>query len=262
MASYDAALTKIYEERLTSFYRKYDPSKIASVGSLLVKYKGNEEKLLRAMVSKYGPEPTPDELADDDDEDDGDDDDGDDDDDDDEPRDDGAPAARAPGLYWDDPKDYGYGLYDGTTVSSGRARIIAPRDAADRDRHEEFHQQTASSATAQTDDDAAAADGREKRRRIDEKAATPRVQADDAPPKPAGRELSREEKRRIELKVLELRDELEEDEALDEAAVDARCDALRATLTAAAEGPPPSRASGSSSEEVGIAIDFDDEDDD
>eukprot|EP00632_Arachnochrysis_sp_CCMP2950_P005876 CAMPEP_0185703810 /NCGR_PEP_ID=MMETSP1164-20130828/15479_1 /TAXON_ID=1104430 /ORGANISM="Chrysoreinhardia sp, Strain CCMP2950" /LENGTH=298 /DNA_ID=CAMNT_0028371123 /DNA_START=15 /DNA_END=911 /DNA_ORIENTATION=+ len=84
MASYDAALTKIYEERLTSFYRKYDPSKIASVGSLLVKYKGNEEKLLRAMVSKYGPEPTPDELADDDDEDDGDDDDGDDDDDDDE----------------------------------------------------------------------------------------------------------------------------------------------------------------------------------
>eukprot|EP00634_Sargassococcus_sp_CCMP2135_P003110 CAMPEP_0198644980 /NCGR_PEP_ID=MMETSP1467-20131203/969_1 /TAXON_ID=1462469 /ORGANISM="unid. sp., Strain CCMP2135" /LENGTH=277 /DNA_ID=CAMNT_0044380453 /DNA_START=6 /DNA_END=839 /DNA_ORIENTATION=+ len=69
MSSYDEAVTKIFEERLTTFYRKYDASKVGSVKSLLAKYKGNEEKLIRAMVAKYGPEPTPEELDDDDDDD-------------------------------------------------------------------------------------------------------------------------------------------------------------------------------------------------
>lgn len=62
MAAYDEALVKIYEERLRNFYTKYDPSKLESVPALLTKYKGNEEKLLRAMITKYGPEPDPEEL--------------------------------------------------------------------------------------------------------------------------------------------------------------------------------------------------------
>ncbi|KAH8057269.1 hypothetical protein JL722_6921 [Aureococcus anophagefferens] len=84
MASYDEALTKMYEERLTAFYGKYEPSKVAGVGALLAKYKGKEEQLLSAMVKKYGPEPTPEEAG------------GDDDDDDDEATDDEDPTV-APG---------------------------------------------------------------------------------------------------------------------------------------------------------------------
>ena len=42
-------------------------------------------------------------------------------------------------------------------------------------------------------------------------------------------ELSREAKREVELSIMELRDELEE-EGLDEDAIDAKCDALRAKL--------------------------------
>ena len=85
MASYDEALTKMYEERLTAFYGKYEPSKVAGVGALLAKYKGKEEQLLGAMVKKYGPEPTPEEAGGDDD-----------DDDDDEATDDEDPTV-APG---------------------------------------------------------------------------------------------------------------------------------------------------------------------
>ena len=85
MASYDEALTKMYEERLTAFYGKYEPSKVAGVGALLAKYKGKEEQLLGAMVKKYGPEPTPEEAGG-----------GDDDDDDDEATDDEDPTV-APG---------------------------------------------------------------------------------------------------------------------------------------------------------------------
>ncbi|KAH8072816.1 hypothetical protein JL721_3466 [Aureococcus anophagefferens] len=84
MASYDEALTKMYEERLTAFYGKYEPSKVAGVGALLAKYKGKEEQLLGAMVKKYGPEPTPEEAG------------GDDDDDDEEATDDEDPTV-APG---------------------------------------------------------------------------------------------------------------------------------------------------------------------
>ena len=63
MASYDEALQKMYSDRLTRFYRNYDEAKVASVPTLLQKYKGKEEQLLAAMVKKYGPEPEPDDDA-------------------------------------------------------------------------------------------------------------------------------------------------------------------------------------------------------
>ena len=75
---------------------------------------------------------------------------------------------------------------------------------------------------ATTDDDEFAIPPTEKRARVDE---------DDAPTeKPTEKvELSREAKREVELSIMELRDELEE-EGLDEDAIDAKCDALRAKL--------------------------------
>mmetsp|Transcript_23311 Transcript_23311/g.69806 ORF Transcript_23311/g.69806 Transcript_23311/m.69806 type:complete len:270 (+) Transcript_23311:159-968(+) len=59
MASYDEAMTKMYTDRLTAFYTKYDAPKVAKVPELLAKYKGKEDALLAAMVKKYGPEPEP-----------------------------------------------------------------------------------------------------------------------------------------------------------------------------------------------------------
>jgi len=67
MASYDDALAKMFEDRLTAFYKHYDEAKVASVPTLLAKYKGKEEQLLAAVVKKYGPEPEPDDDDDDDD---------------------------------------------------------------------------------------------------------------------------------------------------------------------------------------------------
>jgi density-regulated protein len=56
------------EQRLTAFYEKYVPDKVASVPSLLEKYAGKEEKLFHALVEKYGPEPDdPYDAVDDDD---------------------------------------------------------------------------------------------------------------------------------------------------------------------------------------------------
>ena len=63
MASYDEALQKMYSDRLTRFYQNYDEAKVASVPTLLQKYKGKEEQLLAAMVKKYGPEPEPEDDA-------------------------------------------------------------------------------------------------------------------------------------------------------------------------------------------------------
>ena len=58
------------------------------------------------------------------------------------------------------------------------------------------------------------------------------------PPATEKVELSREAKREVELSIMELRDELEE-EGLDEDAIDAKCDALRAKLLEeAAEATP------------------------
>ena len=65
----------MYSERLTNFYKAYEPSKVSQVDSFLDKYVGKEEALFRALVKKYGPEPEPsdggdEEEDDDDDEDD------------------------------------------------------------------------------------------------------------------------------------------------------------------------------------------------
>ncbi|ORC84127.1 uncharacterized protein TM35_000491330 [Trypanosoma theileri] len=46
-----------YKPRLTTFYEKYAPNKVAQVDAQLEKYKGQEEDLLAALVQKYGPEP-------------------------------------------------------------------------------------------------------------------------------------------------------------------------------------------------------------
>ena len=54
-------------------------------------------------------------------------------------------------------------------------------------------------------------------------------------------ELSREAKREVELSIMELRDELEE-EGLDEDAIDAKCDALRAKLLEEAAEATPAEA--------------------
>lgn len=56
-----------------------------------------------------------------------------------------------------------------------------------------------------------------------------------APEPPKAEDLSREQKREIELSVFELRDELE-DEGLDEDAIDAQCDNLREKLLEKARG--------------------------
>lgn len=45
------------EERLTAFYSKYMPEKLDGIPALLEKYEGKEEKLFKALVKKYGPEP-------------------------------------------------------------------------------------------------------------------------------------------------------------------------------------------------------------
>ena len=75
---------------------------------------------------------------------------------------------------------------------------------------------------ATTDDDEFAIPAQSKKARVDEDAAPPEKPTEKV-------ELSREAKREVELSIMELRDELEE-EGLDEDAIDARCDALRAKL--------------------------------
>lgn len=50
-----------FHSRLTAFYRQYNPSKMGSVKSMLIRYQGREEVLFSNLVSKYGPEPSVDE---------------------------------------------------------------------------------------------------------------------------------------------------------------------------------------------------------
>mmetsp|Transcript_20442 Transcript_20442/g.33867 ORF Transcript_20442/g.33867 Transcript_20442/m.33867 type:complete len:276 (-) Transcript_20442:118-945(-) len=45
------------EQRLTAFYKQYEPEKVDNVPQLLEKYEGKEEKLFTALVKKYGAEP-------------------------------------------------------------------------------------------------------------------------------------------------------------------------------------------------------------
>ena len=96
MASYEDALSKMFEERLKVFYAKYDESKLSNVPTILTKYKGKEDQLFRALTQKYGPEPEPE--GDDDDDDGGEGGDDDDDDDDDEDEDDEEEEGGAPAL--------------------------------------------------------------------------------------------------------------------------------------------------------------------
>jgi hypothetical protein len=48
-----------HKDRLAALYAKYDPEKVSQVDSTLAKYAGKEEQMLKALVKKYGPEPTP-----------------------------------------------------------------------------------------------------------------------------------------------------------------------------------------------------------
>eukprot|EP00618_Florenciella_parvula_P020327 CAMPEP_0119493076 /NCGR_PEP_ID=MMETSP1344-20130328/17431_1 /TAXON_ID=236787 /ORGANISM="Florenciella parvula, Strain CCMP2471" /LENGTH=68 /DNA_ID=CAMNT_0007528465 /DNA_START=8 /DNA_END=211 /DNA_ORIENTATION=- len=57
--SYEAAMRKVYVDRLTRFYEMYDAKKVKKIDSFLAKYEGKEEALFRALVTKYGPEPDP-----------------------------------------------------------------------------------------------------------------------------------------------------------------------------------------------------------
>ena len=58
------------EERLTAFYKEYQPDKVSDIPSLLEKYAGKEDNLFRALVKKYGPEPEDPYFAEDDSDDD------------------------------------------------------------------------------------------------------------------------------------------------------------------------------------------------
>ena len=46
-----------YRTRITAMYAKYQPEKVAQVDAMLEKYKGAEDQLMQALVTKYGPEP-------------------------------------------------------------------------------------------------------------------------------------------------------------------------------------------------------------
>lgn len=46
-------------ERVTKIVQYYDPTKMPMVQEMLKKFSGNEERLIGTLVSRYGPEPTP-----------------------------------------------------------------------------------------------------------------------------------------------------------------------------------------------------------
>jgi hypothetical protein len=48
-----------YASRITAMFEKYSPERVSRVPNFLEKYRGQEEELLKALVAKYGPEPTP-----------------------------------------------------------------------------------------------------------------------------------------------------------------------------------------------------------
>ncbi|RNF11055.1 hypothetical protein TraAM80_01182 [Trypanosoma rangeli] len=47
-----------YSQRLASFFLLYDPEKVPHVDKILRKYRGREEKMLAALVRRFGPEPS------------------------------------------------------------------------------------------------------------------------------------------------------------------------------------------------------------
>ena len=48
-----AAINPQYRRRLLDFYTKFNPTKVADVDGLLVKYRGKEAKLFRSLLKKY-----------------------------------------------------------------------------------------------------------------------------------------------------------------------------------------------------------------
>ena len=48
-----------FKDRLIAFYQKYNPDKMSGVDATLEKFKGREEEMFKALIAKYGPEPTP-----------------------------------------------------------------------------------------------------------------------------------------------------------------------------------------------------------
>lgn len=48
-----------FRERMIAIYEAYEPSKVSTVDGTLEKYKGKEEAVIKKLVEKYGPEPTP-----------------------------------------------------------------------------------------------------------------------------------------------------------------------------------------------------------
>eukprot|EP00947_MAST-08B_sp_MAST-8B-sp1_P001386 g1386.t1 len=47
-----------FAQRLTRFYAKYNPDKLDEIDGTVLKYAGKENKLFKALIQKYGPEPT------------------------------------------------------------------------------------------------------------------------------------------------------------------------------------------------------------
>eukprot|EP00759_Apiculatamorpha_spiralis_P023059 PhF_6_TR26974/c0_g3_i6/m.39359 len=45
------------KERLETFFRKYNPDKLASIPKIMEQYAGKEDEMFAALVAKYGPEP-------------------------------------------------------------------------------------------------------------------------------------------------------------------------------------------------------------
>ena len=43
-----------FAEKFLNFYEVHDPSKVESARAILAKFKGKPEKLVRALVRKYG----------------------------------------------------------------------------------------------------------------------------------------------------------------------------------------------------------------
>ena len=54
-----AAPAPTHKQRVAALFRAYAPDKAGGVDALLAKHAGNEEKLVAALVAKFGPEPAP-----------------------------------------------------------------------------------------------------------------------------------------------------------------------------------------------------------
>lgn len=116
------------QERLTAFYEKYVPEKVADIPSLLEKYQDKEEKLFVALVKKYGPEPLDPYFADSASEDDSEDDD---DEDDDDENDEEAGAGGVDAAT----KKKRRGAAAKKTVGSAAIRVVVSKVSQKKKRH-------------------------------------------------------------------------------------------------------------------------------